>query len=62
MYANTYCVHNVHKSTVVGRGEGLFTGWVVLFSSFFSNFHIQKGVQVIIGLKLEIRIMSSVTM
>ena len=28
----------------------------------FSNFNIQKGVEVIIGLKLKIRIMSSVTM
>ena len=26
--------YNVHNCTVVGKGEGLFTGFVVLFSSF----------------------------
>ena len=41
MYANTYCVHNVHNSTVVGIGGGVFTGFVVLFSSF-SAFSIFK--------------------
>ena len=57
MYANTYCVDNVHNSNVVGReGGGLFTGFAVLFSSF-SAIYILKNV--IIGLKL---IMSSVTM
>ena len=55
MYANTYCVHNVHNSTVVGRGEG--GGCLRGLSYYFPRF--QKGV---IGLKLKIRIMSSVTM
>ena len=40
-------VSNVRNSTVVGRGEGggVFTWFVVLFSSFFSILHIQKGVK-----------------
>ena len=43
--------NNVYNA-VVARGEGGgVTGLV--------NFHIQKGVQVTIGLKLKIRIMSS---
>ena len=55
VYANTYCVHNVHNSTVVGRG-----GRIILH--ILSNSHNQKGVQVIIGLKLESKNMSSATM
>ena len=55
-----HCVHNIHNSTVLGRG-GLFMGFVVLFSSF-STISIFKGVQVIKGQKLKIRIISSVTM
>ena len=39
----------------MGRGGGLFARFVG-----FSNLHIQKGVEVIIGIKLEIRIISSV--
>ena len=35
---------------------------VILFSTISSILHIQKGVQVIIGLKLNIRNMFSVTM
>ena len=38
-----YCVHNVHNSTFI-----IFL--------LFRNFYIQKGAQVIIGLKLKIRI------
>ena len=61
MYANTYFVHNVHNSTVGGRVGGLFTGFVVLFSSLSAISIFKKGVQAIIGLKLKIRIMSSVS-
>ena len=63
MYAKTYGVHNVHNSTVAGRG-GRGVVYVVCRINVlvFSNFNIQKGVEVIIGLKLKIRIMSSVTM
>ena len=62
MYANTYCLHNLYNSTVVGWGGGLlFTGFIVLFS-WFSISILKKGVQVIIILKLKIRIMTSVTM
>ena len=45
VYANTYCVHNVHNSTVVGRGGGggVLTWFVVLFCSL-SAFFITKGV------------------
>ena len=42
MYTNTYCVHNVHNSSVVGRGGGgCLQGLPFLI---FRNFHIQKGV------------------
>ena len=64
MYANTYCVRDVHNSTIVGRGGGV---WVVVYGVcyiiflVFSNFQFQKGVSNI-GIKLKIRIMSSVTM
>ena len=61
MYANAYCVHNVHNFTIAveGGGGGLYTGLVVLFSSFSA---ILKSVQVIIGLMLQNRILSSVKM
>ena len=47
----------------MGRGGGgcYYTACLFIFL-VLSNFHFQKGVQVIIGLKLKIRIMSSVTM
>ena len=60
MYVYTYCVHNVHNSTEVFRGGGYGYG-VCLFFLVFRNFHFQKGVQLIIDLKLKIRIMSIVT-
>ena len=58
-----YTLHNVHNSTVVGRRGGEEVAYRVCRIIFlvFSNFHFQKGVQVIIGLKLKIIIMSSVT-
>ena len=63
VYTRTYRLHNVHNSTVVGREGGGVVYWVChIIFLVFSNFHIQKGVQVKIGLKLKIRIMSSVTM
>ena len=62
MCANRYCVQNVLNSTVVGTGGGGNYGACRFTFLGFSNFYIQKGVQVIIGLKLKIRIMSSVTM
>ena len=60
------CVRNyilcIHNSTMVGRG-----GWGLHGLSFyfprFTLFHIRKGVQVIIGLKLNtINIVSNVEM
>ena len=59
MYAYTYCVNNVHNSIVVDRERGGDSRNIFLV---FSNFHIQKGVKVVIDLNLKIRIMSSVTM
>ena len=52
-------IHNVHNSTVVGKGEGEVENKVcfTIFLVFFSTFHIQcssKGVQVIIGLILNV--------
>ena len=41
MYANIYCVHNVHNSSVVNRGGG---GYLQGLPFYFLNFHIQKGV------------------
>ena len=55
-YTNTYCVHNVHNSTVVNRRGGGYRVCHIIFLN--SLFHIQKGVQVIIGLKSNIRNMS----
>ena len=60
MYENTYCVHNVHNSTVVGRGGGGYLRGLLYYFLVFSNFHFQNGVQVIIGLKLKIRIITKV--
>ena len=41
-----------------GQRGGGFTGYCIIFL-VFSNFHIEKGVQ---GIKLNIRIMSTITM
>ena len=53
------CIHDVHNSTIVGTGWGVLCG---VCRNIFLVFHFQKGVQVIIGLKSKIRIMSRVTM
>ena len=56
------CVHNVHYSTVVGIwGLGGGYGICCIISLVFKNFHFQKGDQVIIGIKLKIRIISGVS-
>ena len=44
------------------EGVGVVYGVCRIIFLVFSNFHIEKGVQIIKGLKLKIRIMSSVTM
>ena len=38
VYENTYCVHNVHNSTVVGRGGGVIYGVCCIISSFSAIF------------------------
>ena len=58
VYANIYYVHNVHNSTVVDRGGGGLQGLSHYFPHFQQLPH-SKGVQVIIGLKLKVRITSN---
>ena len=58
---NAYCVYKVHNSTVVGRGGGGSQGLSYYFPNF-QQFTYSKRCQVIICLKLKIRIMSCVTM
>ena len=56
-------IHIGTKITQLTWGEGGgVRGFVVLFSSISSFSHIQKGVQIIKGLKLNVRNMFSVTM
>ena len=43
VYANTYCVHNVHNSSIVGRGVGVVYRVCHFIFLIFGNFHIQKG-------------------
>ena len=57
----TQCTQCTHLYCSGQRGGGVYGGCCIIFL-FFSNFHIQKGVQIIIGIKLKIRIMSSVSM
>ena len=62
MRTQIHIVYTVYTTlhTVVGRRGGTVYGVCHIIFLVFSNFHFQKGVQVIIGLKLKVRIMSSV--
>ena len=64
MYANTYCVHNVHNSYVVGRGGGGCLHGLPFVFSRFQKFSYSKGVLSNNRSKIKdkIRIVSSVTM
>ena len=42
--ANTYCVHNVHNSSVVGRGGGDCLQGLPFYFLHFQKFPHSKGV------------------
>ena len=45
MYANAYCVHNVHSASVVGRGGGDCLQGLPLYFPHFQKFQkLKKGV------------------